>query len=261
MGLEDLAMMRAVHGSTVLYPCCANQTAKLVAAMADANQKGIAYLRTTRAKTPVLYGRSESFAPGGSKILRQSRADVVTVIAAGITVHEALKAHEELAVGGIALRVIDAYSVKPIDAETIRASVRATGGNVVVVEDHWAEGGLGDAVLACLAVEPPISAHMTHLAVRAMPCSGPPADLLMAAGIDAEAIARAALRLLSAIPFDVRAGERRCYLCGDPATWRIMLAGEDEPITEEDACEAHARGHVHRVRLVAEAPGPAAPHA
>jgi transketolase len=192
MGLEDLAMMRAVFGSTVLYPCCANQTAKLLAAM---TAPGIAYLRTTREKTPVLYEPSENFVVGGSKILRESNADAVTIIAAGITVHEALKACEELARLGIAARLIDAYSIKPIDAGTIRSAVEATRGKVVVAEDHWAEGGLGDAVRVCLGQEEAIRAHMIHLAVREMPGSGTPAELIHAAGIDAEAIARAAERL------------------------------------------------------------------
>ena len=114
MALEDLAMMRAVHGSTVLYPSDANQTAHLVAAMADL--KGISYLRTTRAKTPVIYGPDEQFPIGGSKVLRQSDDDQVTVIGAGITLHEALKAYDQLKGEGITVRVIDLYSVKPIDA-------------------------------------------------------------------------------------------------------------------------------------------------
>ncbi|WP_437482613.1 transketolase [Sorangium sp. So ce1014] len=195
MGLEDLAMMRAVHGSTVLYPCCAHQTAQLVAAMAD--QKGIVYLRTTREKTPVLYDSTEAFPIGGSKVLREGPHDHVTIIAAGITVHEALKAHAALEASGLSARVVDAYCVKPIDAAGIRAAVQATAGNVVVVEDHWAEGGLGDAVLASLAGEEPVVARVVHLAVREMPGSGTPAELLRAAGIDASAIAGAARRLLS----------------------------------------------------------------
>ncbi|XXT85756.1 transketolase [Sorangium sp. So ce281] len=195
MGLEDLAMMRAIHGSTVLYPCCANQAARLVAAMAD--QKGIVYLRTTREKTPILYDATEAFPIGGSKVLRETPHDRVTIIAAGITVHEALKAHAELEASGLFARVLDAYGIKPIDAAGIRAAVQATAGNVVVVEDHWAEGGLGDAVLEALAGEEPVVARVVHLAVREMPGSGTPAELLRAAGLDASAIAGAAKRLLS----------------------------------------------------------------
>jgi transketolase len=181
MGLEDLAALRAVHGSTVLYPCDGNQAARLVQAMADA--EGISYLRTTRADTPVIYEPGEQFPVGGSKTLRSSDEDEVTVVAAGITVHEALAAAETLAEEGISVRVIDCYSVKPIDAETLLA----VGTPIVTVEDHWAEGGLGEAVLAALAdseERPPVSV----LAVREMPHSGKPAELLAAAGIDADAI-------------------------------------------------------------------------
>ncbi|AKV00610.1 Transketolase [Labilithrix luteola] len=238
MGLEDLAMMRAVEGSTVLYPSCANQTAKLVATMADI--PGISYLRTTREKTPVLYAANEDFPVGGSKVLRQSPRDRVTIIGAGITLHEALAASDRLAKEGVPARVIDAYSVKPIDDEGIRAAVEATAGAVVVVEDHWAEGGLGDAVRECLGGEDPVFARVIHLAVRAMPSSGTPQETLRAAGIDADAIVHAVQRVL-----ETGAEERLCYLCGAPASWQIAVAGEDEPSTEEDACEVHARGHRH----------------
>ena len=190
MGLEDLAAFRAVNGSTVLYPSDGNQTAKLVQAMADL--AGISYLRTTRSDTPVIYEPDEEFPVGGSKTLRSSDEDDATVVAAGITVHEALKAAETLAGEGIAVRVIDCYSVKPIDAETLRG----VGTPIVTVEDHWAEGGLGEAVLAALAdldERPPVAV----LAVREMPRSGKPAELLAAAGIDAEAIA-GAVRALAA---------------------------------------------------------------
>lgn len=242
MGLEDIAMMRAIHASTVLHPSCANQTARLVAAMAD--QRGISYIRTLREKTPVLYDASETFPIGGSKILRGGGGedDDVTVIAAGITVHEALSACEQLAAEDISARVIDAYSIAPIDVETIRRSVSETRGRVVVVEDHRAEGGLGDAVRECLMGEDPIAARVVHLAVRDMPCSGKPAELLRASGIDAEAIVRATLRITSVT--------RRCFICDEPAIWRIAIASEDELVMEEDACEIHARGHVRRGRLV-----------
>src|SRR5919198_1061058 len=186
MALEDLAMMRAVQGSTVLYPCDANQTARLVGLMAD--RGGISYLRTTREKTPILYtDRLEDFRVGGSRIVRGGEADdAVAVIAAGITVHEAVKAADEVR-GRIKVRVIDAYSVKPIDTAALVEAVRATGGRLCLVEDHWVEGGLGDAVLAALA-EAGVAGDIqrfVHLAVRDMPGSGRPAELLDAAGISA----------------------------------------------------------------------------
>ena len=195
MGLEDLAMMRAVHGSTVLYPCDGNQTARLVAAMADL--EGISYLRTTRAATPVIYAPDEEFEVGGSRVVRSSEEDDVAVVAAGITVPEALEAADALAEDGISARVIDCYSVKPIDIETLRAAAEATGGRLVTVEDHWPEGGLGEAVLAAFAgsEEPP---QVSVLAVQGMLGSGKPAELLAAAGIDAEHIAEAARELARA---------------------------------------------------------------
>jgi transketolase len=191
MGLEDLAALRAVHGSTVLYPCDGNQTAKLVRAMSDV--EGISYLRTTRADTPVIYGPDEEFPVGGSKTVRSSDDDEVTIVAAGITVHEALKAADSLAVEGISARVIDCYSVKPIDAETLRS----VGTPIVTAEDHWAEGGLGEAVLAALA-DSDDRPQVSVLAVRELPHSGKPAELLAAAGIDADAIATAARKLVAA---------------------------------------------------------------
>jgi transketolase len=195
MGLEDLAMMRAVHGSTVLYPCDGNQTARLVAAMADL--EGISYLRTTRAATPVIYAPDEEFEVGGSRVVRFSEEDDVAVVAAGITLPEALEAADALAEDGISARVIDCYSVKPIDVETLRAAAEATGGRLVTVEDHWPEGGLGEAVLAAFAgsEDPP---QVSVLAVQGMPGSGKPAELLAAAGIDAEHIAEAARELVRA---------------------------------------------------------------
>jgi transketolase len=195
MGLEDIAMFRALHSSVVLHPCDANQTAKLVAAMADVD--GIAYLRTLRPATPVLYGPDEEFPIGGSRVLRASADDEVTLVGAGITVHEALKAADALAEEGLAARVIDLYSIKPLDTEALRAAAEATGGRVVTVEDHWPEGGLGDAVAAALADgdDPP---RVVKLAVRGMPGSAKPAELLAAAGIDANGIAAAARALVSA---------------------------------------------------------------
>ncbi len=197
MALEDLAMMRAVHGSTVLYPCDANQTARLVAAMAD--RRGIVYLRTTREKTPVIYGPDETFPIGGSRVVRRSGADRATVVAAGITLHEALAAHAALAREGIAVRVIDAYSVKPIDAAALRQAAAETGGRLVVVEDHWAEGGLGDAVLEAFASAGDAAGPLpsvVKLAVRAMPGSATSAEQLDAAGISARQIAEAVRVLL-----------------------------------------------------------------
>lgn len=195
MGLEDLAMMRAVHGSTVLYPCDANQTAKLVAQMAD--RSGITYLRTTREKTPIVYDKSESFPIGGCKVVRGgSNKDKVTIVAAGITLHEAIKAVDVLAHEDIAVRIIDLYSVKPLDADALGEAVRATGGRLVVVEDHWVEGGIGDAVVAALVEQGVRDIQYRHLAVRKMPGSGKPAEMLDDAGISTVHIVRAVKALL-----------------------------------------------------------------
>lgn len=186
MALEDLAMMRAVHGSTVLYPADGNATAKLTSAMAE--RPGITYIRTTREKTPKLYDAGEEFPIGGSKVLRRSGADRTTVVGAGVTVFEVLKASDALDAEGVAVRVIDAYSVKPIDAETLRTALRETG-TVVVVEDHWVEGGLGDAVLEALAGGGELSGRVIKLAVTALPGSGTADELREAAGISAARIA------------------------------------------------------------------------
>jgi transketolase len=194
MALEDIASLRAVHGSTVLHPCDANQTARLVAAMADI--EGISYLRTLRPATPVLYPPDEEFEIGGSRVVRSSDNDDVTLIGAGITVHEALRAADALADEGISARVIDLYSIKPLDVETLRAAAEATDGRLLTVEDHWPEGGLGDAVIAALAdsEEPP---RVVKLAVQGMPSSGKPEELLSDAGIDAAHIAAGARRLVA----------------------------------------------------------------
>ena len=189
MALEDLSMFRAVFGSTVLYPCDANQTAQLVEQMMEHN--GIVYLRTTREATPVLYGADEEFSVGGSKVVYQSDRDVATVIAAGITLHEARKAYDQLQEDGINVRVIDAYSVKPIDEETIIAAAEETGGRIVVVEDHWPEGGLGDAVLDVFAQSDGPLPEVVKLAVQSMPGSGTPDELLEEAGISAHHIVQA----------------------------------------------------------------------
>jgi transketolase len=185
MALEDLAEFRALHGSTVLYPTDANQAAQLVAAMADL--EGISFLRTTRANTPVIYGPDEKFPVGGLRVVRSSDDDEVTIVGAGITLHEALKAADALAEEGVSARVIDLYSVKPIDEEGLRAAAEATGGRVVTVEDHWPEGGIGDAVLDALS-DCGITLSLKKLAVRELPGSGKPAELLAFAGIDAAAI-------------------------------------------------------------------------
>jgi transketolase len=187
MALEDLASFRAVHGSTVLYPCDATSTAALVALMADT--PGISFLRTTRGNTPVIYGPDETFEVGGSKIVRTSGDDdAVTIVAAGITVPEAVKAADALATEGIHVRIIDLYSVKPVDGETLRTAAAATDGRIVTVEDHWPEGGVGDAVLDALADCGQLLS-VTKLAVRDLPGSGKPEELLAFAGIDAAAIA------------------------------------------------------------------------
>lgn len=192
MALEDLAMMRSIHGSTVLYPCDAGQTAKLTATMADLD--GISYIRTTRGKTPIIYGPDETFPVGGSKTVKQSENDQVTIVAAGITLPEAVEAYEALAKEGISVRVIDAYSVKPIDAQSLRAAAKASGGRFVVAEDHWPEGGLGEAVLSGLAGEEGI--RFKHLAVTELVGSGSPEELLDAAGLNAKHIVNAVRELL-----------------------------------------------------------------
>ncbi|SFT05152.1 transketolase [Saccharopolyspora flava] len=188
MALEDLAAFRAVHGSTVLYPCDANQTAHLVAAMAD--QPGISYLRTSRGAMPVIYPPDEEFPIGGAKVVRDG-ADV-TLVGAGVTLHEALKAADLLAHEGIGARVIDLYSVKPVDTATLRQAAKETAG-LVTAEDHWPEGGLGEAVLSALAEDP---VPVRRLAVHEMPGSGKPAELLGQARIDATAIAEKARELV-----------------------------------------------------------------
>jgi transketolase len=195
MALEDIASLRAVHTSTVLYPSDAVSTAKLVAQMADL--RGISYIRTTRGAYPVLYGNDEQFPIGGSKVVRQSPGDVVTLIGAGVTLHACIAAAERLSKSDISCRVIDLYSVKPIDIATLRAASEATAGRLVVVEDHYPEGGLGAAVMEALALEenPP---RVTHLAVRDLPGSASPEELMAAAGIDADAIVAAVNTLIGA---------------------------------------------------------------
>ncbi|WP_435864081.1 transketolase [Streptomyces spongiicola] len=191
MGLEDLAMLRSVHGSTVLYPCDANQTARLVAAMAELD--GVRYLRTSRGETPVVYGPDEDFPVGGSKVLRGGDGDRAAIVAAGVTVHEALRAADALAADGIPVRVVDLYSVKPVDVETLDDAARETG-CILTVEDHRPEGGIGDAVAEAFSDGRP-APRLARLAVGGMPASATPDEQLHAAGIDAESIA-AAVKLL-----------------------------------------------------------------
>jgi transketolase len=183
-----------VHGSTVLYPCDATSAAALVEAMADLD--GVSYLRTTRGAYPVLYEAGESFPVGGSKVLRSAEDDQVTLIGAGVTLHACLAAADQLRDEGISARVIDLYSVKPADAATLSAAAAATGGRLVVAEDHHPEGGIGGAVLETLAGAGRTELTVAHLAVREMPGSGTSAELLAAAGLDADGIAAAARRLL-----------------------------------------------------------------
>src|SRR5712691_11021458 len=191
MALEDLAAMRAIHSSTVLYPSDPNQTAKLTQLMAD--REGIVYMRTTRGAYPTLYGATESFKIGGAKVVRQSPKDRVTLIGAGVTLHNCIAAADTLAQKKIAARVIDLYSVKPVDVKTLREAARVTKGRFVVVEDHYPEGGLGAAVMEAMADAPP---RVAHLAVRDLPGSGKPEELMNAAGITAKHVAAAAAKLL-----------------------------------------------------------------
>jgi transketolase len=186
--------MRAVHGSSVFYPSDAVSAAALVDVMAQTD--GITYLRTTRGAYPVLYDNGESFPAGGSKVLRSGPSDAVTLIGAGVTLHECLRAADQLALDGIHARVIDLYSIKPIDADTLVEAADATGGRVVVAEDHHPEGGLGSAVAAALLKAGVQQLRLAHLSVSGLPGSGTTAELLAAAGIDATHIASAAAVLI-----------------------------------------------------------------
>ncbi|MDH4218509.1 MAG: transketolase [Candidatus Aminicenantes bacterium] len=189
MGLEDLAIFRPIPGCAVLYPSDAYSTESCVESMA--RYKGMTYLRTTRPGTPILYKKDETFPIGGSKVLKRSQKDMVTVIAAGITVHEAIKAYEGLKKENISIRIIDAYSVQPLDRGIID-EVKRAGGKAVVVEDHFRSGGLGDAVASLLNG----SAEMVHLAINELPRSGEPDELLTKYGISATHIKQAVKRLI-----------------------------------------------------------------
>jgi transketolase len=196
MGLEDLAALRAVHGSTVLYPSDATSAAALTREMADLS--GVVYLRTTRGAYPVIYAPEESFPIGGAKVVRRSKDDHLLLIGAGVTLHTCLAAADMLATEGTSARVIDLYSVKPLDTETLVRSAHATGGRLVVVEDHYPEGGIGEAVMSALA-EAGESFELAHLAVRGLPGSGSPVELMEAAGISVERVVAASRHLLDGV--------------------------------------------------------------
>ena len=194
MALEDLAAMRAVNGSVVVYPSDATCAASLTFAIADA--PGVAYMRTTRGAYPVLYGPEEQFVIGGSKVLRSSDADAVTLVGAGVTLYESIAAADMLEADGISARIVDLYSLKPLDVTTLVSSCKATGGRIVVTEDHYPAGGIGEAVTTAL-VEAGCEIHLVHLAVRELSCSGTPTELLDHARISASHIADAARSLLA----------------------------------------------------------------
>lgn len=189
MALEDIAIFRAVHSSAVFYPSDAVSTERLTETMA--RRVGINYLRTSRPKAPILYSKDEKFPIPGFKVLRQSGQDKVTVIGAGVTLHEALKAADQLKSQGTAIRVIDLYCVKPLDGKAIAEQIAATGGRLITVEDHWAEGGIGEAVLSALAAAGAAPSKFRLLAVRDMPHSGKPDELVDAFGLSARHILEA----------------------------------------------------------------------
>jgi transketolase len=192
MALEDLAMMRAIEGSTVLYPSDAIATEHAVRLSAE--HRGIVYIRTSRPKTPVIYSTDEEFAIGRAKVIKHTGNDKATIVASGVTLFEALAAHDQLKAEGIAVRVIDLFSVKPVDEETLRASGRATNNLIITVEDHAAWGGIGDAVASAVS---PSGIRVYQLGVREVPRSGKPEELLAAYGIDRAAIASAVKSLVS----------------------------------------------------------------
>jgi transketolase len=190
MGLEDLAIFRPIPGCAVLYPSDAYSAEGCVESLAK--HEGMGYLRTTRPKTPLIYSPRDKFPVGGSKVLKKSDKDVAAVIAAGVTVHEALKAYEELNRENIPIRVVDAYCIQPIDRKGIVKAAEEAGNNVVVVEDHFQNGGLGEAVSMALAGQ----ARIIHLCVKELPRSGKPEELLDKYGINAKHIKKAVMKLL-----------------------------------------------------------------
>jgi len=190
MALEDLAMCRAEPNCTVLYPSDAVSTERLVALMAY--HPGLAYMRTSRPKTPVIYSNDETFTIGGLKVLRESDSDVCTVIGAGVTLFETLKAYDQLKAAGTSIRVIDLYSVAPVDRDGLIKAGRATKGRLITVEDHYAAGGIGDAVAEAVA-DAGLTVH--RLAVREIPRSGKPEELLERFGISAAHIVEAVKKL------------------------------------------------------------------
>ncbi len=195
MALEDLAMMRAIHGSTVLYPSDATSAASLVQEMA--NSPGIVYMRTTRGAYPVLYSPDEAFPIGGAKVIRSGSDDQVTLIGAGVTLHNCLAAADQLNGDGIGVRVVDLYSIKPIDTATLVAAAEATQNRLVVVEDHYPQGGIGSVVLEAFNdANHPV--RIVHLAVSGLPGSGTPEQLMDSAGISARHVIEAAKTLLGA---------------------------------------------------------------
>jgi transketolase len=189
MALEDIAIFRAVHSSAVFYPSDAVSSERLTETMA--RRAGINYLRTSRPKAPILYSKDEKFPIPGFKVLRQSGQDKVTVLGAGVTLHEALKAADQLKSQGTAIRVIDLYCVKPLDGKAIAEQIAATGGRLITVEDHWAEGGIGEAVLSALAQAGVAPSRFRLIAVRDMPHSGKPEELVDAFGLSARHIIEA----------------------------------------------------------------------
>ncbi|CAH2095011.1 unnamed protein product [Euphydryas editha] len=192
MGLEDLALFRAVPTATVFYPSDAVSTERAVELAA--NTKGICYIRTSRPETAIIYDSDTVFKVGEAKIVRESAQDKVLLIGAGITLHEALAAADDLQKKGVSARVLDPFTVKPLDERAVREHARAAGGRVVVVEDHYQAGGLGEAVLSALAAERDVVVR--HLCVRSVPRSGAPAQLVDAFGLSARHVAAAAQELL-----------------------------------------------------------------
>jgi transketolase len=193
MALEDLASMRAIHGSTVLYPSDAVSAAKLVGEMADT--KGIVFMRTTRGAYPVIYDNADTFPVGGAKVVRQADDDKVVLIGAGVTLHNCLAAADTLAAEGINARVVDLYSLKPVDKKTLAGAISEVG-KLVVAEDHYPEGGLAAAILEAMA-DHPDHFLLAHCAVQGLPGSGKPEELMDAAGISASHIAEAARKLVA----------------------------------------------------------------